>query len=220
MYRKYYKNDELISNVIITFALFVMFAIIFYVIYYETGGFTPSSILYLSLTGLSLLLSMYNFVVYLISLRRPIQDYSIDLENECIAFSKRRKVLFQAIKLYAVRKNRSEIKIYYGISILNIISFQLHDDTNKELPLESSKQIGKYAVNINHRHLYNYNFLSVFTALSLNLIYLFIQDRFLFLDRTYHYLIVFGVTVLLSILLVTANVIRLNILFQKGYKKD
>ena len=79
MYRKFHHNDELISNVLISFVLFCMFGIMFYFIYYDTGGWTPSSYFYVVLAGVSLLFTLAHLAIYIISLNKPILDYQIDL---------------------------------------------------------------------------------------------------------------------------------------------
>jgi hypothetical protein len=214
MYTKYKQRDELLSSVLIAFALFVMFGILFYFIYQDTGGWTPSSILYLVFAGLSLLYSLYYTVLYLINERRPLIDYQIDLKEEVIILNRWQKIAFQDIQLYAVRKNRSEIKIFHRFRILNIIAFQLENNKQQKLTLADADKIGKYAHKIGHRRLYNYNFLLPFVVISFNLIFLFIQDNFLFLHQTYQYLIVLGITIGLSILIVMTNVLLLRRLYK------
>lgn len=210
MYRKYYQNDELSSNVLITFALFVMFGIMFYFIYYDTGGFTPSSLLYLVFCSITFLLFSFYLNIYVISHKRQILDYEIDLENETINFSKRRRIPFNKIKLYANRDNRSEVKIFYKTKILNIILFQLQNENGKKLTYELSESISKYAKKIGHRQLYNYNFIFIFLMVSFNLLFVLIQDSFLFIPPTYRYLIVLGFTFFLTLIFISINVFRLN----------
>ncbi len=219
MYRKYYKNDELFSSVIISFALFVVFGIIFYFIYYDTGGWTPSSYFYVSLCGLSLLSSIYYLIVYLVGLRKPILDYEVDIEAERINFSKRRYVSFKDIKLYARRDNRSEVKIFFKFRLLNIITFQLIDDQGNPMSEEISRQIGKYASPICHRQLYNYNFLGAFVFISFNFIFIFMRDSLQFIHQTYKYIIMFGVTIGLSLLLALINNLRLKYLYNKSLEE-
>ena len=84
MYRKLHNSDELIINVLISFVLFCMFGIMFYNIYYDTGGWTLSSYFYVALSGVALLFTIGHLTIYLISLRRPILDYQIDVENGVI----------------------------------------------------------------------------------------------------------------------------------------
>ena len=210
MYIKYMKRDELLSSVLIAFALFVMFGILFYFIYYDTGGFTPSSIMYLVFASISIVASIYWTIMYLIHERRPIYDYKIDFENEIIILNRLMKVKFQDIRLYAVRENRSEIKVFYRWHILNIIAFTLHNEKKGELLLEQADEIGKYAMKIGHRRLYNYNFLLPLLIVSLNLIFLFVQESFPFIHQTYKYLIVFGSTLGLSFLFILVNVLLLR----------
>lgn len=219
MYRKYYQNDELSSNILIAFALFVMFGIMFYFIYYDTGGFTPSSILYLVFSSISFLLFIFHLIFFVISHRRKILDYEVDLKNETINFSKRRRIPFSKIKLYAIRDNRSEVKIYYKTKILNIILFQLHDDKGNKLTYDLSKSIGKYAKKIGHRQLYNYNFLFLFLMFAFNLVFVLIQDSFMFIPPTYKYLTVLGTTITVAIIFITVNVVRLNYTYRKLLEK-
>jgi len=220
MYRKYYQNDELSSNVLIAFALFVMFGIMFYFIYYDTGGFTPSSILYLVFSSITFLLFIIHLIIYIISHGRQILDYEVDLENETINFSKRRKIPFNKIKLYAIRDNRSEVKVYYKTSILNIILFQLQDDKGNKLTYELSESISKYAKKIGHRQLYNYNFLFMFLMFSFNLVFVIVQDSFMFIPPTYKYLTVLGFTIIVALIFVSANVFRLNHSYKKLLEKS
>ena len=215
MYRKYYKNDELSSNVLIAFALFVMFGIMFYFIYYDTGGFTPSSILYLVFSSITFLLFTIHLVIFIISHKKQILDYEIDLDNETINFSKRRKIHFDRIKLYATRDNRSEVKIYYRARILNVILFQLQDENGNNLTYKLSESIGKYAKEIGHRQLYNYNFLVLFLMFSFNLIFVLIQDNFLFIPQTYKYIIILVFTIAVAIFFISSNIFRLNYSYRK-----
>lgn len=210
MYIKYMKRDELLSSVLIAFALFVMFGILFYFIYQDTGGFTPSSILYLVFTSVSFVAAIYWTIMYLVHDRRPIYDYKIDFEHEVIILNRFMKVKFQDIKLYAVRSNRSEIKIFYRWRVLNIIAFTLHNNAGEELTLEHADDIGKYGQKIGHRRLYNYNFLFTLVAVSFNLIFLFIEDSFTFIPSDYKYLIILGFTIVLSVLGISINVLLLR----------
>jgi hypothetical protein len=173
-----------------------MFGIMFYFIYYDTGGWTPSSYFYGVLSGLSLSLSLLHLVIYIISLRRPILDYQVDMENETIKIPFSRKIQFKKIKLFANRENRSEVKVYYRTSVLNIILFHLKDDEGNELSYELSEKIGKYATKINHRVLYNYNILMILIVIGINLLFVLIQDRFPIIHQTYKYFIVFGISLL------------------------
>jgi len=215
MYRKYYQNDELSSNTLIAFALFVMFGIMFYFIYYDTGGFTPSSILYLVFCSITLVFFVFHLVIFIISHRREILDYEVDLDNESINFSKRRRIPFNKIKLYAIRDNRNELKIYYKTKILNIILFQLHDEKGNKLTYELIESIGKYAKKIGHRQLYNYNFLFLFLMFSFNLVFVLIQDSFTFIPPTYKYITVLGTTLVVGIIFIIGNVMRLNHSYRK-----
>lgn len=220
MYRKYYQNDELSSNVLVAFALFVMFGIMFYFIYYDTGGFTPSSILYLVFCSTTFLLFIFHLVVYVISHKKRILDYEIDLDNEIISFSKRRRIPFDKIKLYANRNNRSEVKIFYKTKILNIILFQLQDDNGNKLTYELSESINKYAKKIGHRQLYNYNFMFMFLTFAFNLIFVIIQDSFTFIPQTYRYFTVLGATAAITIIFIGINVFRLNHTYRLMVEKD
>ena len=219
MFRRYHHNDELSSNVLITFALFVMFGIMFYFIYYDTGGFTPSSILYLVFSSITFLLFAIHLVIYIISHGKQMLDYEVDIENETINFSKRRKIPFSKIKLYATRNNRSEVKIYYKMRILNVILFQLKDDKGNKLTYELSQAISKYAEKIGHRQLYNYNFMFMFLMFSFNLVFVIIQDSFMFIPPTYKYITVLGFTIILTLLFICVNVFRLNYSYKKLVNK-
>lgn len=215
MYRKLHNSDELVSNVLVSFILFCMFGIMFYNIYYDTGGWTLSSYLYVTVTGICLLFTVWHLVIYLLSLKRPMLDYQVDLENEYIHIPFARKIPFNKIKLFAIRENRSELKIYYRTSILNIILFHLKDEKGNELSYDITDSIRKYAPKINHRILYNYNLILIFALIGLNLIYVLVQDQFQFIHQTYKYFIVLGVSVAFGLLFIGIHTLILNNIYRK-----
>lgn len=216
MYRKLHNNDELLSNVLVSFVLFCMFGIMFYNIYYDTGGWTLSSYFFVAVSGLSLLFAIGHLVIYLVSLRKPILDYQVDVENEEIKMPFARKIPFSKIKLYATRENRSELKIYYRTSILNIILFHLKDESGKELTYSITEKIDEYATKINHRILYNYNLLLILILIGVNLIYVLVQDQFLFIHQTYKYFIVLGSTIVFGLLFIGIHTLILNNIYHKA----
>ncbi len=216
MYRKLHNTDELLSNVLVSFVLFCMFGIMFYNIYYDTGGWTLSSYFYVVLSGLSLLFTIGHLVIYLISLSRPILDYQVDVDNEYIKMPFARKIPFSKIKLFAIRENRSELKIYYRTSILNIILFHLKDDSGNQLTYDIVSKIEKNSLKINHRILYNYNLLLILILIGMNLIYVLVQDQFLFIHQTYKYFIVLGSTVLFALIFIGVHTLILNRIYRKS----
>lgn len=220
MYQKLHNSDELISNILVSFVLFCMFGIMFYNIYYDTGGWTLSSYFYVALSGITLLFTIGHFVIYLISLKRPILDYQIDVENEFIKMPFARKIPFNKIKLFATRKNRSELKIYYRTSILNIILFHLKDENGNELTYDMTTQIDKYANKINHRILYNYNLLLILVLIGVNLVYVLVQDQFLFIHQTYKYFIVLGSTIGFALVFIGIHTLILNNIFKKSQQEN
>lgn len=219
MYRKLHNADELISNILVSFVLFCMFGIMFYNIYYDTGGWTLSSYFYVTLAGLSLLFTLGHLAIYFISLRRPILDYQIDIENEYIKMPFARKIHFKKIKLFATRENRSELKIYYRTSILNIILFHLKDEQGNELTYDITKNIEKYATKINHRILYNYNLLLILVLIGVNLVYVLVQDQFLFIHQAYKYFIVLGATIAFGLIFIGIHTLILNKIYKNNDKK-
>ncbi len=215
MYRKHSDQSELLSSVLIAFALFILFSILFYMVFEEHYIINLNNVVYLVFASILLLVSLFYLVLYFISLKRSILDYEVDFEQELIRINRIFKIRFKDIKLYATRKNRSEIKVFSKIRLLNIVTFQLQNDTGKELTLKHADQIGKYAIKTNHRHLYNYNFMIMFLFITLNLIYIFIEDSMTYINHDFRYIIVFGITFGFALLLVLINVIRLQVLYRK-----
>jgi|LGVF01.2.fsa_nt_gb hypothetical protein len=215
MYKKYYHKDVILSNVLISFACALLLGVVFYAQYIETSVFTPDLYLFLSLTSLMGIVFLYTLVRYFLSINHPVLDYEIDFTNEVINLSKRRKVHFKDIKLYARKKERSEIKIFFGIRTMNIIETHLLNESEEVMTEEQIMSIGKYAITVSHRKLYNYNLIFGLFISFANLLFVFFGKDIRISSLDINMIIITSIALGLFIILALLNQFRLKHLYDK-----
>ncbi len=215
MYKKYYHKDVLLSNVLISFAWALLLGVVFYAQYIETSVFTPDLYLFLSLTSLMGIVFLYTLVKYFLNFNHPVLDYEIDFSNEVINLSKRKQVYFKDIKLFARKKERNEIKIFFGFRTMNIIETHLLNELEEEMTENQIMSVGKYAITVSHRKLYNYNLiLGLFISFT-NLLFVFFGREIKISNLDINMIIITSIALGLYIILSLINQFRMKRLYDK-----
>ena len=220
MFRKYYHKDVIFSSVLISFSGVILLGVFLYTRIMETTELTPDLYLFITITSLMFIVFLYCLIRYFFALNRPILDYEIDFDNEVIKLSKKRKVNFSDIKLFARKEIRSEIKIFFGYRTMNINETHLKNDKEESMTEEQIKCIGKYAISISHRKLYNYNLISAMFIGSTSIILgLFGQEPSI-ANLGMDFIILLSISIFVYIIFLLLNQFRLKRLYEKKLQEQ
>jgi len=219
MFKKQKHLDVMFSTFFIFFAVSVTLGILTYT-EFSNAGMVVDYYFLLSYTIVMGIVSLYYFILYLLCINHQRNDYVIDFETETIQLSKRKSIHFKDIKLVGHRPNRDEIKIFYGINILNIITSQLKDEFGEDLSYEKAKEIGKYAFHVDHKHLYNYSFMSLYETQFVFFFYAMFKTKLPIFSDNENMLVVFTAMVIVQTIVFLSNSIRLEILFRNREERQ
>ncbi len=219
MFKKQKHLDVMFSTFFIFFAVSITLGILTYTEFRNSGLIIDYYFL-LSYTVIMGIISIYYFILYLLCINHLKSDYVVDFKTETIQLSKRKSINFKDIKLVGHRSNRDEIKIFYGINILNIITSQLLDEQGEELSFEKAKEIGKYAYHVDHKHLYNYSFMSLYETQFVFFFYTMFRTKLPIFSDNENMLVVFTAMVIVQTIVFLTNSIRLEMLFRKREEKQ
>lgn len=171
MYRRFYRNDELLSNVLISFALLLLFGMLISWKLVGVDTYDAEMIVYIVFGSLSLILFGVTLVVFLFVGRSPITDVALDFNNrEVKTFNNRFTYSFDDITLYSYNKRHRQVRF---LMKRRLIGFSIDEMTHKDLIVSQDQllQLSDQAVIVEPKILYNYHLLTILVFVGFTILY-------------------------------------------------
>ncbi|QMS85495.1 hypothetical protein [Candidatus Xianfuyuplasma coldseepsis] len=178
MYRRNYRSDELISNVIVTLiaSLIIGFMISWKLVGVDT--FDAEMIVYLSIGGLLFILFVITVILFFIGNRKPFVDLEIDFENEIITTLNRTITYhFKDISLFSYNTRHHQVRLYVKRRLLGFSIDEMEHRKQGIMTVEQAMKIGRYAMTVEPKKLYNYGLLLNLVWIGIAIFYIIYFGR-------------------------------------------
>lgn len=171
MYRRYLGRDELISQVLVYFALAL--ACLMLVLWKRhRGSFDAEAIVYTVLFGLSTLMWVIRMGLFLYGNRHPLLDVGIDIERQTIHLLFGRRVLpWSEIKRFAYHRRHHLVRLYVGRGRVSFYLDQMKDDLGRPMDDETLQRLAQTTLVVAPKQLYNHPLTASGIAFVLFLVY-------------------------------------------------
>jgi len=117
-------------------------------------------------------------MIWLINIRQPKIDIEVNITEKTIKIRNNRKTYsFKDISLYGRLTHKDETRILLKNKLYGILDKDLCDEEGNHISVEDAQKLGKYAKNVGHQHLYNFNLLVLIFAFGAEFVYAFIADN-------------------------------------------
>lgn len=174
MYRKNYRSDELLSNVLLMFAILLMFGFLISWKLVGVNTFDLEMYFYLVSAGLSFLWSIYFLILYLVGQRRDILDLAIDVDNgELVILLGKLRYPLDAVKLYSYITPHHYVRLFVSWRLVGCSLPDLKDADGNPLDMATLGELLPNAVKVHSRQLYNYALMASLIAFGLAMFYAF-----------------------------------------------
>lgn len=223
MYRRFYRNDELLSNVLLSFALLLLFGMLISWKLVGVDIFDAEMIVYIVFASLSFLLFVFFIVVFLIGSRKRIIDIEIDpKKREIRTFNSKFIYSYDDVRLYAYNKRHRQVRFLLKYNLLGFFVDEMQKK-GQVISQEELDKIAEHAVIVEPKTLYNYHLLTILVISGFTVFYMILASTTgLLLFNTYiptYYAI--SACLLLSVGLVVLNHWRMKRIYTpKEEQKD
>ncbi|GEM_PF-6009290 len=172
MYRKNHKSDELLSNVLLVFAILLMFGFLISWKLVGVNTFDFEMYFYLIAAGLSFLMTVYFLVLYLIAERRDILDVAIDVEHgELVILLGKLRYALDDVRLYSYNTAHHYVRLFVSWRVIGFSLSDLVDQDGQSLDMTTLGELVPNAVKVRSRQLYNYALMASLVAFGLAMFY-------------------------------------------------
>lgn len=178
MYRRNYRSDELISNVIVTLiaSLVVGFMISWKLVGVDT--FDAEMIVYVSIGGLLFILFVITLILFFIGNRKPFVDLEIDFEHETITTLNRTITYhFTDISLFSYNKRHHQVRLYVKRRLLGFSIDEMEHRKQGVMTVEQAMKLSRYATIVEPKKLYNYGLLLNLVWIGIAIFYIIYFGR-------------------------------------------
>lgn len=217
MYRRLYQNDELLSNVLISMALLLLFGIHLSWKLVGQDNMDVEFYFYAVCAGISFLSMIFFIFIFVRNTRIPFYDIELDfIKEEIRVLNQRITYSFKDVKLYSFNKRHRHVRVLVKRRLIGFAIDTMRDDKNDAITEDIVNQLGMYATTVEPKRLYNYHLMVSIVFSGLYALYMFIsaQQPFLFFGTyipTYYMAIAWLLLVMLTVWL---NRIRMKKLYQ------
>lgn len=172
MYRRDIQTDELLSQVLIFFALSLVFGFLIAWKLVGVDTYDPEMIVYLVFGGLSFLAFLTTLVLFFIAIRKPLLDIELNMEERTIRlFYGLKMYSFDDIKLYSFNKRHRQVRLMLGWIFIGFPLDQVTTYRGTKLTLEDVASMGEGGIEVQPKTLYNYQFIASCAAFGLFVAY-------------------------------------------------
>jgi hypothetical protein len=176
MYRRFYRNDELISNVLVSFALLLLFGILISWKLVGVDTFDAEMIVYIVLGSLSLILFICCIVIFLIGGGKRIVDIEIDLKKrEIRTFNGHFVHSFDEIKLYSFNTRHRQVRLFLKHQLIGFFIDEVICN-NEAISIAELERMSEDAVIVAPKELYNYHLLINLVVIGFTVLYLILAN--------------------------------------------